>query len=126
VASGKIIFTSSVHDIIPWNGFASYVAAKGGLLMLMKSMALEVARQRIRVNAVSPGAIRTDINKEAWDEEHEYLALMDKVPYNRVGEVMDVGRTVAWLASDQADYITGVTLYVDGGMTLYPSFETGG
>ena len=125
-AAGKIIFTSSVHDKIPWRGFASYTASKGGLLMLMKSMALELGRDRVRVNAVSPGAIATDINRDAWETPEAYRELLTKIPYNRVGEPGDVARTVAWLASDQADYISGQALYVDGGMTLYPSFESGG
>ena len=125
-ALGKIIFTSSVHDVIPWAGHSNYVASKGGLLMFMKSLAQEVAADHVRVNAISPGAIRTPINRDAWGTEEAYRALLTKIPYGRIGEPADVARAAVWLASDQADYITGTTLYVDGGMTLYPSFMDGG
>ncbi|WP_425607059.1 SDR family oxidoreductase [Rubellicoccus peritrichatus] len=125
-AAGKIICMSSVHDIIPWAGHVNYAASKGGVLMLMKSLAQEVAPQRIRVNAISPGAIRTPINHEAWSTPEAYDALMKLVPYKRIGEPEDIGRAAVWLASDDSDYVTGTTLYVDGGMTLYPGFETGG
>lgn len=125
-AAGKIIFNSSVHDIIPWKGFTSYTASKGGLLMFMQSLALEVARERIRVNCVSPGAIRTPINQDAWEGPEKYCDLIGKIPYNRVGEPQDVAHVAALLASDLMDYVTGTTVYVDGGMTLYPSFEHGG
>lgn len=125
-AAGKIICISSVHDIIPWAGHVNYASSKGGVAMLMKSIAQEVAPHRIRVNSVSPGAIRTPINTEAWNTPEAYRALMKLVPYKRIGEPDDVGRVVAWLASDHSDYVHGATLYVDGGMTLYPGFETGG
>jgi len=117
---------SSVHDIIPWAGHVNYAASKGGIAMMMKSVAQEVAPHRIRVNAISPGAIRTPINTEAWSTPEAYHALMKLVPYKRIGEPEDIGRAAVWLASDDSDYITGTTLYVDGGMTLYPGFETGG
>jgi glucose 1-dehydrogenase len=94
--------------------------------MLMKSIAQEVAPERIRVNAISPGAIRTPINKEAWSTPAAYEKLMKLVPYKRIGEPEDIGRAAVWLASDESDYVTGTTLYVDGGMTLYPGFEAGG
>ncbi len=125
-AAGKIISISSVHDIIPWAGHANYAASKGGVKLLMQSIAQEVAPHRVRVNCISPGAIRTPINKEAWETEEAYNSLMKLIPYNRIGEVDDIGRVAAWLASDEADYITGSVLYVDGGMTLYPAFESGG
>lgn len=125
-AAGKIICISSVHDIIPWAGHVNYAASKGGILMMMKSMAQEVAPYRIRVNAISPGAIRTDINREAWESEDAYAALMKLVPYRRIGEPEDIGRAAVWLASDYSDYVTGTTIYVDGGMTLYPEFAEGG
>lgn len=125
-AAGKIICISSVHDIIPWAGHVNYAASKGGILMMMKSMAQEVAPYRIRVNAISPGAIRTDINREAWESEDAYAALMELVPYRRIGEPEDIGRAAVWLASDYSDYVTGTTIYVDGGMTLYPGFADGG
>jgi glucose 1-dehydrogenase len=125
-AAGKIICISSVHDVIPWAGHVNYAASKGGISMLMKSIAQEVAPHRIRVNAISPGAIRTPINTPAWSTPEAYRDLLRLIPYQRIGEPEDIGRVAAWLASDQADYITGATLYVDGGMTLYPGFASGG
>ena len=126
VAAGKIIFISSVHDIIPWAGHVNYAASKGGLMMLMKSLAQEVAEKRIRVNAIAPGAIRTPINTAAWSTPEAYADLMKLVPYKRIGEVEEIGGAAVWLASDFTDYLVGTTLYIDGGMTLYPGFETGG
>lgn len=125
-AAGKIICISSVHEVIPWAGHVNYAASKGGVMLMMKSLAQEVAPYRIRVNSVSPGAIRTPINMEAWHTPEAYQELLKLIPYKRIGEAEEIGRTVVWLASDEADYITGVSLYVDGGMTLYPGFETGG
>jgi glucose 1-dehydrogenase len=115
-----------VHDIIPWAGHANYAASKGGVMMLMKTLAQELAVHKIRVNSISPGAIKTPINMSAWDTPEKEAALLEIIPYGRVGETDDIGRAAVWLASDQADYITGATLYVDGGMTLYPSFRYGG
>jgi glucose 1-dehydrogenase len=117
---------SSVHDVIPWAGHVNYAASKGGVMLMMKSIAQEVAPHRIRVNSVSPGAIRTPINRPAWETPEAYADLMKLIPYKRIGEPEDVARVAVWLASDEADYITGATLYVDGGMTLYPGFEAGG
>jgi glucose 1-dehydrogenase len=125
-ASGKIICISSVHDVIPWAGHVNYAASKGGVSLMMKSIAQEVAPYRIRVNAISPGAIRTPINTEAWNTPQAYAELMRLVPYKRIGEVDDIARAAVWLASDDSDYVTGATLYIDGGMTLYPGFEAGG
>ena len=125
-AAGKIICMSSVHDIIPWAGHVNYAASKGGVMLMMKSIAQEVAKWRIRANAISPGAIRTPINMDAWGTPEAYADLMKLVPYNRIGEPEDIGRAAVWLASDYSDYINGICLYVDGGMTLYPGFETGG
>jgi glucose 1-dehydrogenase len=125
-ALGKIVCMSSVHDVIPWAGHVNYAASKGGVAMMMKSIAQEVAPERIRVNAVAPGAVRTPINKEAWSTPDAYAHLMRLVPQKRIGEPDDIGRAVTWLASDDSDYVTGATLYVDGGMTLYPGFEAGG
>jgi glucose 1-dehydrogenase len=125
-SAGKIICISSVHDVIPWAGHVNYAASKGGVMLMMKSIAQEVAPYRIRVNSISPGAIRTPINMQAWDTPAAYNELMKLIPYKRIGEAAEIGRAAAWLASDYADYITGQTLYVDGGMTLYPGFETGG
>jgi len=125
-AAGKIVCMSSVHDRIPWAGHVNYAASKGGVMLMMQSIAQEVAPYRIRVNSVSPGAIRTPINRSAWETPEAYGELMNLIPYKRIGEPEDVARAVVWLASDEADYITGATLYVDGGMTLYPGFEEGG
>jgi glucose 1-dehydrogenase len=126
VAAGKIICISSVHDVIPWAGHVNYAASKGGVAMLMKTLAQELAAQRIRVNSISPGAIKTPINRDAWETPEKETSLLGLIPYGRVGETPDIARAAVWLASDQADYITGATLYVDGGMTLYPGFERGG
>ena len=126
VAAGKIIFTSSVHEVIPWAGHVNYAASKGGLMLLMKSLAQEVAEKRIRVNSIAPGAIRTPINEAAWSTPESYAELMKLVPYKRIGEVEEIGRAAVWLASDFTDYLVGTTLFIDGGMTLYPGFETGG
>jgi len=126
VAAGKIICMSSVHQEIPWAGHANYAASKGGVMLLMKSIAQELAPYKIRVNSVGPGAIRTPINTSAWSTPEAYAELMKLVPYKRIGEPDDIARAVAWLASDAADYVTGGTLFVDGGMTLYPGFATGG
>ncbi len=125
-SAGKILCISSVHEIIPWGGHVNYAASKGGVMLMMKSIAQETAPLRIRVNSISPGAIRTPSNVSAWSTPEAYAALMKLVPYNRIGEVEDIGRVAAWLASDQADYINGVSIVVDGGMTLYPGFATGG
>jgi glucose 1-dehydrogenase len=125
-AAGKIICISSVHEVIPWAGHVNYAASKGGVMLMMKSIAQEVAPHRIRVNSVCPGAIRTPINRPAWETPEAYAQLLKLIPYKRIGEVEDIGRVVAWLASDEADYITGASIFVDGGMTLYPGFEAGG
>ncbi len=124
-AVGKILHMSSVHDVIPWGGHVNYAASKGGVDMLMRTLAQEVGPQRIRVNAISPGAISTAINKEATEGEAAEK-LMRLIPYKRIGRAEDVARAAVFLASDMADYITGATLYVDGGMTLYPGFEDNG
>ena len=125
-AAGKIICMSSVHEMIPWAGHANYASSKGGIMLLMKSLAQEVAPHRIRVNSIAPGAIRTPINTSAWSTEKAYDQLMTLVPYKRIGEPEDIARAVVWLASDDSDYVVGTTLFVDGGMTLYPGFTEGG
>lgn len=125
-AAGKIISMSSVHEVIPWAGHVNYATSKAGVMMMTKSIAQEVAAHRIRVNSIAPGAIRTPINMAAWSTPEAIQDLMRLIPYNRIGEPMDIGRAAVWLASDDADYINGITLFVDGGMTLYPGFETGG
>lgn len=126
-AAGKIIHMSSVHDIIPWEGHVNYATTKGGILMLMKSIAMEVAHLRIRVNGISPGAIRTPMNVEKITSKEVYEdQLLRLIPYKRIGEPEDVAQAAIWLASDASDYVNGTTLYTDGGMTLYPGFIGGG
>ena len=124
-ALGKIICISSVHEVIPWAGHVNYCASKGGLMLMMKSLAQEVASRRIRVNSIAPGAIRTPINRHAWDTAAAYAELLKLIPYQRIGEAEDVGRAAVWLASDESDYVVGTTLFIDGGMTLYPGFGSG-
>lgn len=125
-AAGKIVCVSSVHEVIPWAGHVNYAASKGGVMLMMKSIAQEVAPYRIRVNSICPGAIRTPINREAWETPTAYADLLKLIPYKRIGEVEDVARVAVWLASDDADYVHGASIFVDGGMTLYPGFEAGG
>jgi len=112
-SAGKIICMSSVHEVIPWAGHCNYAASKGGIMLLMKSMAQELAPHKIRVNSIGPGAIKTPINQSAWDTPEAEASLLTLIPYNRVGETVDIGKAA-------------VTLFVDGGMTLYPGFATGG
>ncbi|AKL64862.1 SDR family oxidoreductase [Streptomyces goshikiensis] len=125
-SAGKIVCMSSVHQIIPWAGHVNYASSKGGVLMMMQTLAQELAPQGIRVNAVAPGAIRTPINKDAWDTPEAEKALLQLIPYRRVGDPEDIANAVTVLASDLMDYVVGTTLYVDGGMTLFPGFATGG
>ena len=125
-SAGKIICISSVHEVIPWGGHVNYAASKGGVMMMMKSIAQEMAPYRIRVNSIGPGAIKTPINRSAWETPEAEKSLLTLIPYQRVGEPEDVAHAAVWLASDQSDYVTGTTLFIDGGMTLYPGFSTGG
>ncbi|HEX3536273.1 MAG TPA: SDR family oxidoreductase [Stellaceae bacterium] len=125
-SAGKIICMSSVHQHIPWAGHVNYAASKGGVLMMMQSLAQEVAPRKIRVNAIAPGAIKTPINRAAWETPEAARGLLQLIPYGRIGEPADIARAAVWLASDESDYITGTTLVVDGGMTLYPEFAHGG
>jgi glucose 1-dehydrogenase len=126
ISAGKIICISSVHEVIPWAGHANYAASKGGVMLMMKSMAQEVAPFFIRVNSVCPGAIKTPINTSAWNTPEAYNDLMRLIPYKRIGEPEDIGRVTVFIASDMADYINGTSIFVDGGMCLYPGFATGG
>ncbi len=125
-AAGKIIFTSSVHEIIPWAGHANYATSKGGIMLLMKTIAQELAPQKIRVNSIGPGAIKTEINRGVWSDPQGLASMCKLIPYGRVGEPSDVAPVAVWLASDASDYVTGTTIFVDGGMLLYPGFRTGG
>lgn len=124
-ARGKIICMSSVHEVIPWAGHVNYAASKGGISMMMKTLAQEVAPERIRVNAIAPGAIATNINRDqVTGEAGERVKKL--VPYGRIGDADDIARAAVFLASDDSDYVVGTTLFVDGGMTLYPGFEDNG
>ena len=125
-AAGKIICMSSVHEVIPWAGHANYASSKGGVMMLMKSIAQEYAPMHIRVNSIGPGAIRTPINHAAWQSPESYQQLLKLIPQKRIGEAADIGGAAVWLASDDSDYVNGITLFVDGGMLLYPGFEDNG
>jgi glucose 1-dehydrogenase len=125
-AAGKIICMSSVHEVIPWAGHANYATSKGGVMLLMKTIAQELAPQKIRVNSIGPGAIKTPINHTAWETPEAEQKLLKLIPYKRVGEPKDIGAAAVWLASDESDYVNGITLFVDGGMTLYPGFADNG
>lgn len=125
-SAGKIICMSSVHQIIPWSGHVNYASSKGGVSMLMQTLAQELAPERIRVNAIAPGAIRTPINRDAWSTPEAEADLLRLIPYRRVGDPDDIASAAVALASDLLDYVVGTTLYVDGGMTLFPGFATGG
>lgn len=126
IACGKIIHISSVHEIIPWAGHANYASSKGAVRMLMQTLAQEYGADKIRVNSICPGAIQTPINKNAWDTPEALNSLLTLIPYNRIGQPQDIGNLAAFLASDLADYITGTSIFVDGGMTTFESFSTGG
>ena len=125
-AAGKIICMSSVHEVIPWAGHANYAASKGGVMLMMKSIAQEFAPKKIRVNSIAPGAIKTPINHDAWATPQAEKKLLQLIPYQRVGVVEDIAAAAVWLASDDSDYVNGTTLFVDGGMTLYPGFSENG
>jgi glucose 1-dehydrogenase len=126
VAAGKIICISSVHEVIPWAGHVNYAASKGGIMLMMKSIAQELAPHRVRVNSIAPGAIKTPINREAWEDKEAEQKLLKLIPYGRVGVPEDVAKAAVWLASDDSDYVHGTTLFIDGGMTLYPGFADNG
>jgi glucose 1-dehydrogenase len=117
---------SSVHEVIPWAGHVNYAASKGGIMLMMKTLAQEFADRKIRINSIAPGAIKTNINKPVWSDEKQAEALLKLIPYGRIGEPEDVAKAAVWLASDESDYVTGSTIFVDGGMSLYPGFREGG
>jgi glucose 1-dehydrogenase len=125
-AAGKIICISSVHEAIPWAGHVNYAASKGGVMMMMKTLAQEVAPHHIRVNSICPGAIQTPLNRAAWATPEALQQLLKLIPYGRIGQPEDIARVAVWLASDEADFITGHSLIVDGGSMLYPEFAGGG
>ncbi len=125
-AAGKILCISSVHEVIPWAGHINYAASKGGVRLFMQTLAQELAPHRIRVNSIAPGAIRTPINRAAWETPEALQTLLKLIPYGRIGVPEDIGKAAAWPAPGEADYVRGQTLFVDGGMTLYPEFAHGG
>lgn len=125
-AAGKIICISSVHQLIPWSKHCNYATSKGGIMMFMKTLAQELSPYRIRVNGIAPGAIKTNINREAWETSTAASALLKLIPYGRIGEPEDIAKAAVWLASDDSDYVQGTTIFVDGGMCLFPGFATGG
>ncbi len=125
-ATGKIICMSSVHELIPWAGHVNYAASKGAIRMLMQSLAQEYGPQRIRVNSICPGAIQTPINRPAWETPQALNSLMTLIPYNRIGQPEDIGNLAVFLSSDLSDYITGASIFIDGGMTVFESFASGG
>ncbi|GAB3697220.1 SDR family oxidoreductase [Spirosoma flavus] len=125
-ATGKIICMSSVHELIPWAGHVNYATSKGGIKMLMQSLAQEYGDRKIRVNSICPGAIQTPINRPAWETPQALNSLMTLIPYNRIGQPQDIGNLAVFLASDLSDYITGASIFIDGGMTVFEGFATGG
>jgi len=125
-SAGKLIHMSSVHEVIPWSGHANYAAAKGGLVMLMQSICQGYAKYKIRCNSIAPGATKTDINKEVWEDEEKHKKLLKLIPYREMAEPSEMGSVAAWLASDESEYINGTTIFVDGGMTCYPGFTVNG
>jgi glucose 1-dehydrogenase len=125
-ATGKIICMSSVHELIPWAGHVNYAASKGAIKMLMQSLAQEYGDRQIRVNSICPGAIQTPINTAAWNTPQALNSLMSLIPYNRIGQPEDIGNLAVFLASDDSDYITGASIFIDGGMTVFEGFATGG
>ncbi len=125
-AAGKIICMSSVHEVIPWAGHANYAASKGGIMLMMKTIAQEYASKKIRINSIAPGAIKTPINRDAWDTSAHLQNLLKLIPQKRIGVPQDIAKAAVWLSSDDSDYVNGTTLFVDGGMTLYPGFIDNG
>ena len=125
-ALGKIICMSSVHEIIPWAGHVNYASSKGAIRMFMQSLAQEYGNRKIRVNSICPGAIQTPINTGAWNTPQALASLMTLIPYNRIGQPSDIGKLAVFLASDDSDYITGASIFIDGGMTVFEGFSTGG
>jgi NAD(P)-dependent dehydrogenase (short-subunit alcohol dehydrogenase family) len=124
--SGVVLSNTSVHEIIAWSGYSAYAASKAALGMLTKTLAQEAAPHGVRVLAVGPGAIKTPINSSVWNDPKGREDLMEKIPLKRIGEPEEIARMVVVLVSDVASYVTGRTIFIDGGMTDYPSFAHGG
>ena len=124
--SGVVLGISSVHEEIAWSGYSAYTASKAAVGMLAKTLAQEAAPFGVRVLSLAPGAIRTPINKSVWSDPNNMKDLLEKIPLNRIGEAEEIGRMAVILVSDAASYVTGRTVFVDGGMTDYPDFAHGG
>ena len=124
--SGVVLGISSVHELIPWTGFSAYTASKAGMSMLIKTLAQEAAPHGVRVLAVGPGAIKTPINANVWNDPKLYADLLEKIPLRRMGTPEEIASMVVFLVSDAAAYVTGTTIFVDGGMLDYPDFQHGG
>jgi NAD(P)-dependent dehydrogenase (short-subunit alcohol dehydrogenase family) len=124
--SGVVLNTSSVHEVIAWTSHSAYTASKAGMAMMARSLAQEAAPYGVRVLCIAPGAIRTPINENVWSDPQGYKDLLTKIPLGRIGEPEDIARMAVVLASDIAGYMTATTVFVDGGMTDYPSFAHGG
>ena len=124
--SGVVLAVSSVHEVIPWTGFSAYTASKAGLSMLIKTLAQEAAPFGVRALAIGPGAIKTPINANVWNDPKMYADLLAKIPLQRMGTPEEIAAMAVFLVSDQAAYVTGTTVFVDGGMLDYPDFEHGG
>jgi glucose 1-dehydrogenase len=121
-SGGTIVNMSSVHEFIPWPGFAHYCASKGAIKLLMQTAARELASQRVRLVNIAPGAIVTPINQFVLDDPEQKHAVESEIPLGRMGNPEEIAAAVVWAASDQASYVTGTTIVVDGGMSLYPRF----
>ncbi|GGO00730.1 glucose-1-dehydrogenase [Saccharibacillus kuerlensis] len=122
---GTVINMSSVHEIIPWPHFVHYAASKGGVKMMTETLALEYAPKGIRVNSIGPGAINTPINQEKFEDPEQKKQVESMIPMGYVGEPEEIAAVAAWLASSESSYVTGITLFADGGMTKYPAFQGG-
>ena len=124
--TGVVLSTSSVHEEIAWSGYSAYTASKAAVSMLTKTLAQEAGPHGVRVLAVAPGAIRTPINRSVWSDPQSLQDLLEKIPLHRIGEPEEIARLVVVLVSDVSSYVTGRTVFVDGGMTDYPAFAHGG
>lgn len=122
---GSIINMSSVHEVIPWPHFAHYAASKGGIKLMSETLALEFAPKGIRVNCIGPGAIDTPINAEKFSDPELKKGVEELIPMGYIGKPEQIAAVAVWLASNEASYVTGITIYADGGMTKYPSFQAG-
>jgi glucose 1-dehydrogenase len=124
--SGVLLAVTSVHELIPWTGFSAYTASKAGLSMLIKTLAQEAASFGVRAIALGPGAIKTPINAGVWNDPKRYADLLEKIPLRRMGTPEEIAAMAVFLVSDRAGYVTGTTVFVDGGMLDYPDFQHGG